>query len=142
MNHFHKRDAGFSLIEILVVLLLIGILSTIAFAVLQNQREKGQDSSAKANATNVVRFVESCYVQTDDYTECQTADLTNTGLPLGSGSGEVGVASNSADEFVVTSNSRSGGHFYIETTSAYQLRRTCDNASAGCRAADANGNEW
>ncbi len=130
------------MIEVLVVLLLIAILSAIAFVTVDNQRQKGQDSSAKAAATNLVRFVESCYVQTDDYRDCETGDLTGTGLPLGSDAGQVGIAASSADEFVVTAVSHSGGHFYIETNSTYNLLRTCDNVSAGCRAADAAGNEW
>jgi Tfp pilus assembly protein PilE len=132
------------LAELLVVLLIIGILALIALPILEKQRQKGQDTDAKSNATNLVRFVERCYVDARDYTACETADLSGTGLPLGTGEGQVGVAATSVDSFVVTAVSRSTGKFFIRRQSAgTELLRDCDQTTAGCRSTpDALGNRW
>jgi len=138
-----RDDRGFTLVETLVVMLIIGLLVAISILVMRDQREKAQDVDAKSNATSLARFVEACYIESSDYRDCETVDLgTNTGLPLGTGVGQVDVASGASNEFMITAYSRSGGRFTIETTGAYSLRRGCDDASAGCNAPDASSNKW
>jgi type IV pilus assembly protein PilA len=44
------REEGFTLIELLVVMLILGLLAAIAIPTFLNQREKAQDSDAKALA--------------------------------------------------------------------------------------------
>ncbi len=69
------NDKGFTLVELLVVIIIIGILSAIAVPVYLNQQAKAKDSAAKADLGNLKVAVASYLVDHPDADEVGIDEL-------------------------------------------------------------------
>jgi prepilin-type N-terminal cleavage/methylation domain-containing protein len=128
--------AGFSLIEVLVVVIIISILAVIVLPLFVGQTHKGQDAAAKSDARNVSGAVEACRAAKTDYTDCDSeaklgSDGDHTGVTFGGGPGQVELAGFVASSYRVIAHARSGNSFTIARDASGDVSRTCDTASSG-----------
>jgi type IV pilus assembly protein PilA len=145
-SHAHQLrsdERGFTLAEVLVVMLVLGILAAIALPMFLGQQDKGKDAEAKSNARNLVSQVESCYAPKEDYRGCATeTDLGgNLGMPWGTGPGEVSVVTATATTFTITaiSQAKTGGSNNTFTITRDADGLTTHSCTAGTSGTDGGG---
>jgi type IV pilus assembly protein PilA len=137
------RDArGFTLIEMLVVVLLIGILAAIAIPAYLEHQKKGKDADAESNARNLVSKVELCYATNEDYTTCNTlaklGGASELGLPWGTNAGEVSVIESNKATYKITAVSRAKSNDSYHTFTITKVAN--GTSSKSCTAGDTNNN--
>ena len=75
-NHLkRRRDAGFSLVELLVVVVIIGILASIAIPLFTNQKSKGYRASAQSDARAIYQEAESLKGDILSWNSTQSGEL-------------------------------------------------------------------
>lgn len=73
LQKFTKSEDGFTLVEILVVILIIGILASIAIPVFLNQRKKAADATLESDIKNATVAVQTWQTQGNLLEEWRTA---------------------------------------------------------------------
>ena len=144
MRRHKSEEEGFTLIELMVVVLIIAILIAIAIPTFLGARQRAQNRSAQSNIRNALTAEKTTYTDTQVYTST-SATLTAieptltyvTGIPA-KGTREVYVNVNgTADKVVLGAQSASGKCYWMQDVSGNPGTKW--NTSTDCTAAPAPG---
>lgn len=121
-DRLHREDKGFTLIELMVVVLIIAILIAIAIPTFLGARRRAQDRAAQSSLRNTVTAAKAIFTDDETYTPADSAAL-QSGEPslvflASTGTSaepvEVVVLVNAGDRFVAKAFSKAGKCWYVQ----------------------------
>ncbi|MDA0166445.1 type II secretion system GspH family protein [Solirubrobacter ginsenosidimutans] len=139
-----RADDGYTLVELLVAVLIIGILMAISVALLLNQQGKAQDAEAKTTVVTAAKAIEAYGTDHGGYGAATPDDLAKIERSLGQARGLTVTSTATTYTVAVDSLAAPGARFSLERNSSGESIRDCSLPGTGaCRAtADASGNRW
>jgi type IV pilus assembly protein PilA len=160
----HKRlsekEDGFTLIELMVVVLIIAILIAVAIPTFLGARKRAQDRAAQSNLRNSLTNAKAAYSDSEAYpaTAAMVTELTSAEPQLtfqttaSTVVGQVSVQTDTANEFAAAVMSKSGTCFFIRDVAhvvtgdpspgVYYGSTTTAANCTGAQAAGATGAAW
>jgi type IV pilus assembly protein PilA len=107
-----KNEKGFTLIELMIVIAIIGILAAIAIPQFAAYRRRSYNSSAQADLRNAATAQEAYFVDNQTYTTT-LANLTGTAGGFSQTAGvDFSITAANTSNYVMTANHTSGNITY------------------------------
>jgi prepilin-type N-terminal cleavage/methylation domain-containing protein len=117
----HTPEDGFTLIELMMVVLIIAILIAFLLPTFNGARQRANDRAMQSSLRNALTASKAVYVDGQDYTLATPARLNAEGVPVKfvaanqapSSVNEISVDAVSASYIVLSGQSKSGTCFYV-----------------------------
>ena len=139
-----RDESGFTLVELLVVMLILGLLAAIAIPAFFNQRNKAKDASAKEAARTAETAMETYATDNGGVYNSQAAAATVASLKNIESTlngANLGVSNLGQKNYTVTVTSTTGNAFSITRNANGTIVLSCTPANTdGCPAPTATTN--
>jgi type IV pilus assembly protein PilA len=112
LTRMMKKDEGFTLIELMIVIAIIGILAAIAIPQFSAYRKRSYNAAAEADLRNAATAQEAYFVDFSTYATPISKVYGSTYGLYTTDKVTVGVVSASTDGYVMTSHHSSGDRTY------------------------------
>ena len=128
-----KMQKGFTLIELMIVVAIIGILAAIALPAYQDYTQKAKFSEVMSVSESYKTAVSLCYATTSDFNSC---DAGSNGVPAADATG-ANIASVTVTNGVITitGEADTGGYTSVITPVASGAASIIWNQTGTCAAA-------
>lgn len=107
-----RRAHGFTLIEVMVVVVVIGILASIAYPSYQDSVRKSRRAAAKADLSQLAQFMERVYTENNSYQpggSNPTLPFTESPSDSASKYYDIAISASTATSFTLTATPK-GSH--------------------------------
>lgn len=122
------EESGFTLVELLVVMLILGLLAAIAIPAFFNQRDKARDADAKSAARTAQTAIETYATDNGgEYADATVVDLRDIEPTLNDATLTDPLPLATASEYTVEAQSDTGNLFRITRSADGTTELTCDD---------------